>query len=159
MYNQLMMNVDMYLYISGENVCGQDNGGCSHICFPVPESYDAPSTTSECMCPDYLWMADDNKTCYTIGNFSTTNIYHLPCCDVCYYFHIKTMFGSSLPPVVCSSARVLFTLFVFVCIQWCPTHIVLGLCVVVFVLCLLYPILPVSLDCLFLIALSVFFNV
>jgi hypothetical protein len=35
------------------------------------------------------------------------------CCDVRYDFHIKTMFGSSLPPFVCSSARVLFTLFVF----------------------------------------------
>jgi hypothetical protein len=30
---------------------------------------------------------------------------------------IKTMFGSSLPPVVCRRARVLFTLFVCVCVQ------------------------------------------
>jgi len=36
------------------------------------------------------------------------------CCDVCYDFRIKTMFGSSLPPVVCRRAHVLFTLFVFV---------------------------------------------
>ena len=35
------------------------------------------------------------------------------------------MFGSSLPPVVYRRARVLFTLFVFVCVLWCPTHIVL----------------------------------
>jgi len=34
------------------------------------------------------------------------------------------MFGSSLPPVVCRSAHVLFTLFVFVCVEWCPTHMV-----------------------------------
>ena len=31
-----------------------------------------------------------------------------------YDFRIKTMFGSSLPPVVCRRAHVLFTLFVFV---------------------------------------------
>ena len=30
-------------------------------------------------------------------------------------FRIKTMFGPSLPPVVCRRALVLFTLFVFVC--------------------------------------------
>jgi hypothetical protein len=36
------------------------------------------------------------------------------CCDVRYDDRIKTMFGSSLPAVVCRRARVLFTLFVFV---------------------------------------------
>jgi len=50
-----------------------------------------------------------------------------------------------------------FTLFVFVCIKWCPTHIVLCFCFVF--LRLVYPILPVSLDCPFLIATSVFPNV
>ena len=35
----------------------------------------------------------------------------VPCCD----FRIQTMFGSSLPPVVCKRARVLLTLFVFAC--------------------------------------------
>jgi len=38
------------------------------------------------------------------------------CCDVHYDFRIKKMLGSSLPPVVCRRAHVLFTLFVFVCI-------------------------------------------
>jgi hypothetical protein len=51
---------------------------------------------------------------------------------------IKTMFGSSLPPVVCRRAHVLFRLFVFVCIQWCPTYIVLCFCFIS--LCLVYPI-------------------
>ena len=37
-----------------------------------------------------------------------------PCCDVRYNFCIKTMFGSSLPSVVCRRDHVLFTLFVFV---------------------------------------------
>ena len=36
--------------------------------------------------------------------------------------------GLSLPPVVCRRAHVLFTLFVFVCVRWCPTHIVLRFC-------------------------------
>jgi hypothetical protein len=38
----------------------------------------------------------------------------VPRCDVRYDFRIKTMFGSSLPPVVCRRAHVLITLFVFV---------------------------------------------
>jgi hypothetical protein len=35
-----------------------------------------------------------------------------PCCDVRYDLHIITMFGSSLPPVVCRRAHVQFMLFV-----------------------------------------------
>ena len=31
------------------------------------------------------------------------------------YLHYLCLFGSSLPPVVCRRAHVLFTLFVFVC--------------------------------------------
>ena len=103
-----------------------------------------------------------------------------------YLFDIlmKTMFSSSVPPVVCRRAHVLFTLFVFVWVQWCPKYIVLCflgysivvsntycvmffgvfysgvqhiLCCVCFVfLPLVYPMLPVSLDCSFLIAPSQF---
>jgi hypothetical protein len=36
----------------------------------------------------------------------------VPCRDVHYDFHIKTMLGPSLPPVICRRVRVLFTLFV-----------------------------------------------
>ena len=50
----------------------------------------------------------------------------------------KTMFGSSLLPVVYRRAHVLFTLFVFVCVQWCPTHIVLCFCFVFLRLCCLF---------------------
>ena len=67
------------------------------------------------------------------------------------------MFGSSLPPVVCRRAYVLFTLFVFVCTWWCPPHIVL--CLRVVFRRLVYSMLPVSLDCPFLITSSVFSNV
>ena len=42
----------------------------------------------------------------------------VPCCDVlCDFRKRKTMFGSSLPPVVCRRSHVLFTLFVFVCVR------------------------------------------
>ena len=78
-------------------------------------------------------------------------IFWVPCCDVRYDCSIITVFGSSLLPVVCRRAHVLLTLFVFVCVQWCPTHIVLCFCFVF--LRLVYPMLPVSLDCPFLISL------
>jgi hypothetical protein len=67
------------------------------------------------------------------------------------------MFVSSLSPVVCRRTHVLFTLFVFVCALWYPAHIVLCFCFVC--LRLVYSMLPVSLDCPFLIAPSVFSNV
>jgi hypothetical protein len=69
----------------------------------------------------------------------------------------NTMFGSSLPPVVCRRAHVLFTLFVLAVVYWCPAHIVLYFCFVF--LRLVYPMLSVSLDCPFLKTLSVFFYV
>ena len=83
--------------------------------------------------------------------------------------NIWWMFGSSLPPVDCRRDHVLYTLFVFACIL-CPTHIVLWFCFVclrlVYPICyqflcivhfwlplrLVYPMLPVSLHCPFLIA-------
>ena len=75
------------------------------------------------------------------------------CCDVRYDFLIYTMSGSSLSPV----GRVLFTLFVFACAQWCPTHIVLRFCFGFHRL--VYPMLQDPLDCSCLSASSVFSNV
>ena len=66
------------------------------------------------------------------------------------------MFSSSLPSDVCRRVHFLFTLFMCVCLQCCPTHIVLCSCFVC--LRLVYHKLPVTLDCPFLIALSVFSN-
>ena len=74
-----------------------------------------------------------------------------------YDFCIKRCSVSPLPPVVCRRVHVLLTLFVFACAQCCPTHIVLCFCFVC--LRLVYPMLPVSLDCSFLIDPSVFSNV
>jgi hypothetical protein len=81
----------------------------------------------------------------------------VPCCDVCYNFHIKTMTGSSLPPFVCMRAHVLRTLFVFRYAYWFPKHIVVWFCFGF--LRLVYPMLPDSLDCSFFIAPFVLYNV
>jgi hypothetical protein len=74
----------------------------------------------------------------------------VPCCDVRYDFRIKTMFGPSLPSVVCRRAHVLYTLFVFVVSN---TYCVVSL------FCFSLSMLPVSLDCPFLIVPSVFSTV
>jgi hypothetical protein len=78
------------------------------------------------------------------------------CREVRYDFRITTVFGSSLPLVVCSKLHVLFALFVFAFVEWCPTYIVLCFCFAC--LRLVYPMLPVSLDCPFMIAPLVFSN-
>ena len=75
----------------------------------------------------------------------------IPCYDICYGFHMDTMFGSSLPSVVCRRDHVLFTLFVLACMWWCPACVMLCICFVF--LCLVYPVLPVYLDCPFVISL------
>ena len=77
------------------------------------------------------------------------------CCDVCYDFRIKMIFDSSLLPVASHRSDVLITLFLFFCAYWCSAHTVL--CFVF--LRLVYPMLPISLDCPFLIAPSAFSNV
>ena len=51
----------------------------------------------------------------------------VPCCDVRYDFRVIMRFGSFLPPIVRMRTHVVFTLFLFVCIWWCPTHVVLVL--------------------------------
>jgi hypothetical protein len=70
---------------------------------------------------------------------------------ICCFTTLLTMFGSSLPPVACRRAHVLHTFFVFAYMWWCPTHIALCGCFL--------SMLPVFLDCPFLIAPSVFTNV
>ena len=57
----------------------------------------------------------------------------VPYFDICYGFRIKTMFGSTLPPIVCQGEG---GVVIFACVYWCPTHIVLCLNVLFFfVLC------------------------
>jgi hypothetical protein len=74
----------------------------------------------------------------------------VPFCDVRYDFRITTMFSSSLPTVVCRRAYVLFTLFALIA----NIGVQDILCFFLFYcLRLAYPMLPVSLDCLCMIAL------
>jgi hypothetical protein len=70
---------------------------------------------------------------------------------IVYDFRQKNMFDSCLPSVV------LFTLFVFICVYWYPTHI--ELCFYFVCLRLVCPMLPGFLNCPILIAPSVFSNV
>ena len=67
------------------------------------------------------------------------------CCDVHYDFLINTMFGSSLPPIVCGWIHVLIALFVYSGVPHILCYLFLRL---------VCPVLPVSLDCPFLIALQ-----
>ena len=71
------------------------------------------------------------------------------------WFVIKTIFGSSLPPVVCMKAYVLYYLCLFANSGF--QHILF--CMFLVCLCPVYPMLPVSLDWPLLIALSVFSDV
>jgi hypothetical protein len=80
----------------------------------------------------------DQKPCYT--NLDSNNIHQLSHYSKCNIKNVE-------PQVVCRMAHVLFTLIVNVCVYWCLTHIVF--CFIFVFLFLLYPMLPVSLDCSF----------
>jgi hypothetical protein len=70
----------------------------------------------------------------------------VPCCDVGYEFHIQTMLGSSLPPVICKAACLVFFIY-----AWLRILVPDTFCVV-FLFCfvrLVYLVLPVSLGCTF----------
>jgi hypothetical protein len=66
----------------------------------------------------------------------------VPCCDACYDFRIQEMFGSSLPPVVCRMAHVLFMRVICICIvvsnTYCAVFLlfVLVICYLLFVICI-----------------------
>ena len=126
-------------------------------------------TPIKCLCLKYLPF---ESTWVHIRFFGGVRVAHLfgflNCSIMCFNvlssvlwcplrFRIWTMFGSFLPPVVCRRARVLFASFMFAYAQQCSTHIVLWFWFVF--LGLVFPMLSVSLDCLFLIAPSVFFNI
>ncbi|XP_060535234.1 low-density lipoprotein receptor-related protein 2 [Cylas formicarius] len=46
------------------NPCGDDNGGCSHLCLLAPPLGDEEGrTTYRCACPNQFYLANDRKTC------------------------------------------------------------------------------------------------
>ena len=71
----------------------------------------------------------------------------VPCCDVRYKFHIQTMLGSSLPPVICKAACLVFFIYAWLRIMVPDTFCAVFLC------CFFSSygnlILPVSLGCTF----------
>ena len=133
-------------------------------------------------------------------------MYLVSCCDIRCDFHIKTMFGSSLPPVVCMTGDFVSLICMYGCAWWCPMRLhcmndmvdvilehigfTRGLCwgsyissfycsvflfldfsgvffcfcfflcvLFIFVLYVIWPLLPVSLNYSFLIAASCFSNI
>ena len=52
-------------YMSGNQLCKVNNGGCSHLCLLTPDGY-------QCACPDGLPLQPDEKKCLT-GNKQINN--------------------------------------------------------------------------------------
>ena len=53
------------------NVCGQDNGQCSHTCVAMPDLH---PTRVTCGCPPDLVLDEDNKTCKKITSMDNSSI-------------------------------------------------------------------------------------
>jgi hypothetical protein len=68
----------------------------------------------------------------------------VPCCDVRDDFLIKTMFGSSLPLVVCKGEGASLIYIMCVCLRILVSN----------TYCVVCPVLPISLDCHFLYSLT-----
>ena len=66
------------------------------------------------------------------------------CCNVHYDFSINTIFGSSLPPVVLG---ILVSFLRYLCLIGVQQILCCVFVLFVFVSCLVYPMLTVSLDC------------
>ena len=58
----------------GSNLCGDNNGMCSHICFPLPAYDMSKSTKTGCMCPDFFTLEADNNTCTEIGMYNVITL-------------------------------------------------------------------------------------
>jgi hypothetical protein len=87
----------------------------------------------------YCFQAQSNLYCVPFMLFFINRIgkracgsYHDFRCN----FRIETMFSSSLPPVVCRIAHVLFAFFVIICVWWCLIYIVL--CLFIYLLSSIY---------------------
>jgi hypothetical protein len=110
-----------------------------------------------CWFGDWICKWQLNVCCYNMNVCDIRCLFVPEHHIVRYDFRMKTMFGSSLPQVVYRRSHVLFTFVVLVCVWWCPTNVVF--CFSFVFLRLVYPMLPVFLDCPFLIDPSVLSNV
>ena len=134
-----------------------------HIIFSYSKILHPICNRELCIC-DYqsLIIAIQSNSPSQINNYLYKNKSYLPfllgtwshlgfniwvqCCGVRYDFHINTMFGSSLPPVVGGLMSYLRYLCLLVqsgvqCILCCVFALFVS------VLCLVYPMFPVLLDC------------
>ena len=75
----------------GESFCGKNNGGCTHLCLPMPRT---PGATEKyrCACPDGTTLNSDKRSCMFTGKkvinvtFSSAKFYLNYCM---YYQHVK----------------------------------------------------------------------
>ena len=61
---------------AGDNPCGDNNGGCSHLCLIAPGG-----SSYTCACPDYFYMSSDRQTC--VSNCSIAQFRCGPTDDRC----------------------------------------------------------------------------
>ena len=99
--------------ITAKTFTGQDciyeyHGGC------LIKSRNYLLFVSTCVCPVFcLWSMLLIVLVFYVVLLCVFTFW-VACCDVRYDLRIKTMFDSSLPPVVCRWAHVLLTFFAFV---------------------------------------------
>ena len=124
----------------------------SFLCCPIT----CPSVVSSVLWCPIRFPHQQQNLCLYLTLFVVGLMSYLPylCLFVVGLMSYLPYLCLSLSHAVCSRAHVLFTLFVFACVKWYPTHIVLCFCFVF--LRLVYPMLSVSLNCQCLIAPSVF---
>jgi len=92
----------------GNNICGQNNGGCEQLCLPSPQS------TIQCACADGFQLENDGIICLDIGKYvaiqsSQCVCFHVVLCDI-YILNIQ---------IVCDTRTCIHT-----CVsQMCYCHI------------------------------------
>jgi hypothetical protein len=58
-----LWHTGVYAFAIGNNICGQNNGGCEQLCLPSPQS------TIQCACADGFQLENDGKICLDIGKY------------------------------------------------------------------------------------------
>ena len=63
----------IHLFLTVENPCGSDNGGCSHLCV-ISHRTDNSGLGYRCKCPFGLELDSDEATCIPVNNFLLMNL-------------------------------------------------------------------------------------
>ncbi len=85
---QLYSPMDIHVYHpfrqpSAPSACGEDNGGCSHLCLPTPQ-VNASSPKRICACPNSVLLLGDGLTCDMPGMYCLSSCV---CCTVAFRSH------------------------------------------------------------------------